>query len=116
MYEALKDYIKDSELRIVNDNFRIRMSPEIAKNYDNGVYDNAIAEHTTCINEILALELHKPLDKKPIVYTYLVPDDRLQELLMMDCSLRMVQPRIHLLWMLPRLLRNMSIIFTNMCI
>lgn len=82
MYEALQDYLKTSELRIVNDNFRIRMSPEIAKNYDAGLYDSGIAEHTGCINEILALGLHNTLDKKPVIYTYIVPDDRLQELLM----------------------------------
>lgn len=82
MYEALQDYLKNSELRIVNDNFRIRMSPDIANNYDKGIYNNAIAEHTAYIKEILALGLHNTLDKKPIIYTYLVPDDRLKELLM----------------------------------
>lgn len=82
MYEALQDYLKNSEVRIVNDNFRIRMSPEIAKNYDAGVYDIAIADHAEAINELGQLDVQDIIDKKPIIYVYLVPDDRLQELLM----------------------------------
>lgn len=82
MYEALKDYIKDSELRIVNDNFRIRMSPEIAKKYDAGVYNIAIADHAEAINELKQLDVQDIIGKEPIVYVYLVPDDKLQELLM----------------------------------
>ena len=80
-YDALRDYIKKSEMRIVNDNFRIRMSPEIAQKYDAGEYETGVAEHTTCINELLQLNLQELIGKQPIFYTYLVPDDRLGELL-----------------------------------
>ena len=80
-YDALRDYIKKSEMRIVNDNFRIRMSPEIAQKYDAGEYETGVAEHTTCINELLQLNLQELIGKQPIFYTYLVPDDRLVELL-----------------------------------
>ena len=36
LYAALKEYIKNSELRIVNDKFRVRLSADVAKKYDNG--------------------------------------------------------------------------------
>lgn len=81
-YDALRDYLeKNAETRIVNDNFRIRMSHEIAKNYDSGMYNLAIAEHVGCINELLQLNIQDVIGKKPIFYTYLVPDNRLIELL-----------------------------------
>ena len=80
-YDALHDYIAKSELRKVNDNFRMRMSSEIAAKYDSGAYQTAIEEHTSCINELLQLNLQDVLGKLPIVYAYLVPDNRLIELL-----------------------------------
>lgn len=80
-YDALRDYISTSELRIVNDNFRMRMAPAIAAKYDSGAYKTAIDEHTSCINELSKLNLQDVLGKKPIFYTYLVPDNRLIELL-----------------------------------
>lgn len=72
MYEALHDYLKDSELRIADKNLHIRMSPELAKKYDAGVYDAAIAEHVGCVRELMALDLLPKNDKK--IYIYLIPD------------------------------------------
>lgn len=80
-YDALRDYIEKSELRKVNNNFRMRMSPEIATKYDSGAYKTAIDEHAGCINELLKLKPQDILGKQPIFYTYLVPDNRLVELL-----------------------------------
>ena len=80
MYEALRDYLKDSELRIADKNLHIRMSPELAKKYDAGAYDFVVAEQLDCIRELMALNLLPDKSKK--FYIYLVPDDRLVELLM----------------------------------
>ena len=80
MYEALRDYLKDSELRIADENLYIRMSSELAKKYDAGDYDIAVAEHIGCIRELTALNLLPDNDKK--FYIYLVPDDCFADLLM----------------------------------
>ncbi len=79
MYEALRDYLKSSELRIADENLHIRMSPELAKKYDAGAYDFVVAEQLRCIRELKKLNLLSNNGKK--FYIYLVPDDRLTELL-----------------------------------
>ena len=42
MYERdeLREYIKNSELRIFNKKIKIRLSSELAKKYDKGIYTN----------------------------------------------------------------------------
>lgn len=72
MYEALQDYIKNSELRIADENLCIRMSPDLAQKYDAGVYDAAVAEHVGCVRELMALDLLPDKSKK--FYIYLIPD------------------------------------------
>ena len=78
-YEALRDYLKNSELRIAERNLCFRMSPEFAQKYDAGVYNLAISEQIGCIHELMTLNLLSNNDKK--FYVYLVPDDRFVDLL-----------------------------------
>jgi hypothetical protein len=35
-YQKLREYIEKSELRIVNDDLRVRLSPELAVKFDAG--------------------------------------------------------------------------------
>ncbi|MBP5485719.1 MAG: hypothetical protein J6Y07_03375 [Alphaproteobacteria bacterium] len=79
-YEALRDYLKNSELRIADKNLYFRMSPELAQRYDAGVYDLAVSEQVGCIYELMSLQLLPNNDKK--FYVYLVPDERFVELLL----------------------------------
>ena len=77
----LYQYIQNSELRIVNDNFRIRMSSEIAAKYDAGDYEEGIKHHAECIKKVMALGIKYPGRANPIFYMYVVPDDNFIELL-----------------------------------
>ncbi len=79
MYEALADYIEKSEMRMADKNICIRMSPDLAEKYDDGVYNLAVSEHVGCVRELMALNLLP--DKAKKVYIYIVPDDELVELL-----------------------------------
>jgi hypothetical protein len=83
MYEGdkLKEYIDNSILKIVNKDFRIRLSKELAKKYDAGVYDNAIKNFKRYIKQIKDLHITYPANAKPIFYIYIVPDDNFVELL-----------------------------------
>lgn len=40
MKDMLREYIKNSELRVFNDRIRVRLSKELAVKYDNGSYYN----------------------------------------------------------------------------
>ncbi len=78
---ALQSYIEKSESRVVNDGFRVRLSADLARKYDAGVYDNAIALHTGYINDIKNLGIQYPGNANPVFYMYVVPDDNFVELL-----------------------------------
>jgi hypothetical protein len=78
----LREYVARSELRVVSDDFRVCLSPELAKKYDNGAYDARMKEHRTCIEEIKALGIRYPAGAKPIFYLYIVPKGAGQLLLM----------------------------------
>lgn len=77
----LYKYIQKSELRIINDNFRIRLSSELAEKYDTGLYDLALDRIAENINEIKALNIQYPGKAKPIFYMYIVPDEDFIDLL-----------------------------------
>lgn len=78
---ALREYIDASELRIVGDDFRIRLSPELAKKYDAGDYDGAIANIHDAIKQVKNIGIKYPANASPMLYVYLVPDERGAELL-----------------------------------
>lgn len=75
MYEALADFLQDSEVRIVNDNLHFRMLPAIAKNYDHGMYDKAVDLWTDLVAEISKIGIISPDKKKKAFYIYFVPDN-----------------------------------------
>ena len=83
MYEGdkLKEYIDNSILKIVNKDFRIRLSKDLAKKYDTGIYDNAIKNFKRYIKQIQDLHIVYPANAKPIFYIYIVPDTSFIELL-----------------------------------
>lgn len=80
-HDALREYIDKSELRIISNNFRVRMSKNIAKNFDSGLYNVCLSGHKKCIKEINSLGIKYPANAKPKFYMYIVPDDRFVELL-----------------------------------
>jgi hypothetical protein len=77
----LNVYIKNSELRDVNNRLRVRLSPELAKKYDAGIYETGLKNFTRYIAEIDSLELKYPGRAEPIYYVYIVPDEDFHELL-----------------------------------
>ncbi len=79
--DALREYIEKSSLKIVNDDFHIRLSKELSPKYDAGVYNNAINKLKKYIEQIKKLELQYPGNAHPIFYVYLVPDSDFIELL-----------------------------------
>jgi hypothetical protein len=79
--DKLKTYIEKSVLRVVNDDFRIRLSKELAAKYDAGAYTNSTQQFADYIEQIKKLGLQYPASAKPIFYMYLVPDDDFIELL-----------------------------------
>lgn len=85
--DKLREYIQNSEVRSVNDNFKIRLSSELAQKYDAGVYDNDIARHAKYIDEINALGITYPGRSNPIFYMYIVPDENCAELLTFPAGL-----------------------------
>lgn len=80
-YSSLKRYIKNSELRIVNDDLKVRLSKELALKYDNGSYNIFLEKMNGSIGEIKSIGIKYPGNAKPIFYIYIVPDDNFIELL-----------------------------------
>lgn len=80
--DDLREYIKNSELRVVVPGlFHVRMSKDMAKRFDSGSYDKSLAEHARCIKELQNIGIEYPDGAKPIFYLYIVPDDNFVKLL-----------------------------------
>lgn len=79
--DYLRDYIKQSEIRVFNDKIRIRLSSELATKYDNGAYKNFLILIDDGLKMLDRLELKYPANSKPTLYIYIVPDDNFAELL-----------------------------------
>lgn len=79
--DNLREYIKNSELRIFNENIKVRLSKELAIRYDNGFYDNYLEYTSECYKLLYNLNLNYPSNAKPIYYLYIVPFDQYVELL-----------------------------------
>jgi hypothetical protein len=77
----LREYIRNSELRVVGDDFKVRLSPALAGKYDSGAYVGGIAELAGCVDEIKALGIRYPGRAHPVFYMYVVPDGDFVELL-----------------------------------
>lgn len=83
-YDALQKYVEHSEKReIIPGKFYARMSPDIAKNFDSGMYDIKLDDHKKCIYELDTLGIRYPLNVQPKFYMYIVPDENFIELLNM---------------------------------
>lgn len=79
--DKLKEYIKFSELRVVNKSLKVRLSDELAKKYDSGAYGNSIRWFEKYIDQIEKLGFQYPGNAHPVFYVYIVPDENFVELL-----------------------------------
>lgn len=71
----LQELFEKSELRIVNDNFRVRVPPELLEKYNAGGYKAKLGLlHAGIIDELLPV-FDGFFDNKPIFYTYIIPED-----------------------------------------
>lgn len=76
----MREYIKNSELRIFNDRIKVRLSKELAIKYDNGCYYIYLNNMYKCFQMIDRLNIKFPGNAHPILYVYIVPDDNYAEL------------------------------------
>ena len=85
MYQVdyLRDYIKHSELRVFKGKIKIRLAKELAIKYDNGDYNDRLNNICEYLDMINTLNITYPSNANPILYVYIVPDDRYAELLKM---------------------------------
>lgn len=85
MYQEdyLRNYIKESELRVFNDRIKVRLSRELAIKYDLGVYTNFLTRIENEMKMLDKLKIKYPANAKPILYIYVVPDDNFTFLLQM---------------------------------
>jgi hypothetical protein len=79
--DKLKEYINTSILKTVNQTLRIRLSKELSKKYDEGIYDNAIEAFKKYTKQIQNLKLKYPANANPVFYIYIVPDSTFINLL-----------------------------------
>lgn len=73
--EILNDYVKKSQVRIVNANLRFRMLPDVVKKYDTGMYAKVTDMWADLVQEMDRVKIKYPNNKKSIFYIYFVPDD-----------------------------------------
>ena len=59
----------------------MRLSKELAKKYDFGYYNNYLKKFQECLDMINTLNIKYPENKNPILYIYIVPDEKYSELL-----------------------------------
>lgn len=83
MYEkdVLKEYIFNSEIRVFSKEIKVRLSKDLAIKYDKGLYKNALLNIQNCLQIINSLNIHYPANANPILYVYIVPDDKYAKLL-----------------------------------
>lgn len=79
--DTLKIYIENSVLINANENFRIRLSKELAKKYNDGLYENGVKHFENYIQQINSLNLIYPGNAHPVFYVYIVPDKDFVDLL-----------------------------------
>lgn len=79
--DIMKEYIKNSELRVFNDRIKVRLSKELATKYDSGCYNDYLKHIDKCFQMIDTLNIEYPSNAHPVFYIYIVPDDNYAELL-----------------------------------
>ena len=73
---SLKMYIDASITKKVNDRFYVKLSKELAINYDNGLYNSFIEHINKCISIIDNLNIKYPCNGNPVYYIYIIPLDK----------------------------------------
>ena len=53
----LREYIRNSELRIFSDKIRVRLSKELAEKYDQGIYRNYLSNMENFYNILNSLNI-----------------------------------------------------------
>lgn len=83
MYERdeLREYIYNSELRVFSNKIKVKLSSELAKKYDKGVYTNYLIRLQKELEMLEQLQIKYPASANPILYLYIVPDDDFIKLL-----------------------------------
>ena len=83
MYEKnkMREYIKNSELRVFSSAIKVRLSKELSIKYDNGSYNEYLNNMSKCLEMINTLGIKYPANAHPILYVYIVPDENYGELL-----------------------------------
>jgi len=71
----VREYVDQSEVRIVNDRLRFRMLPDKAKRFDKGLYDNVSNFWSGIVEEISQIKIKYPDNKESIFYVYFVQND-----------------------------------------
>lgn len=77
----LKNYIEEAEIRVLNNNIRIKLSKDLAKKYDKGFYNNYLLNLEKCYQMLMDLNIKFSQGKERILYIYIVPDDSYSNLL-----------------------------------
>ncbi len=79
--DKLQRYIKKSNLIIINNDFRIRLSNELMEKYKEGAYAQELLLIEKNIKQIKDLGIKYPANGNPIFYVYIVPNENFIELL-----------------------------------
>lgn len=77
----LKNYIDRTVLVKLSDNLSMRLSPELMKKYEDGLYDRGLNQIKKVIEEINTIGLVYPANSRPVYYIYVVPNENFRELL-----------------------------------
>ncbi len=78
---TLREYIENSELIVINSHFKIRLSKELLKKYENNLYKTELDSLKKHIEKINALNIKYSANANPVFYLYIVPDSNFKELL-----------------------------------
>lgn len=73
--DILREYVKNSVLREHSASLKVRLSKELAKKYDKGIYDNYLKELQSNIESVESLNIILPGNANPVFYLYIVPDE-----------------------------------------
>lgn len=77
----LREYVQNSSLRIFKDYIYVRLSEDLARNYDSWLYNNYLDSLYNSYEQLLSINLKQPCNWIPNLYVYIVPDDNYSELL-----------------------------------
>jgi hypothetical protein len=72
-FPELKEYVNNSEVRIINDYITLKLSKELAPSYDEGKYIEYLNIVKRCFKEVKSLGIKLPNDVNPKLYIYIVP-------------------------------------------